>query len=53
MLDVLEKCFPEQMQSAPWKEKLQQMIPLYHASISDSAWLQHRAENNHILHLDD
>lgn len=53
MLDVLEKCFPAQMQSAEWKEKLGQMIPLYHAAITEEEWLQHRAVNNHLLHLDD
>lgn len=53
MLDVLEKCFPAQMQSAEWKDKLQQMIPLYHADIKEEEWLQHRAANNQLLHLDD
>ena len=53
MLDVLNKCFPAQMQSAEWKEKLSAMIPLYHADIKDDEWLQHRAKNNHTLHLDD
>jgi malate dehydrogenase (quinone) len=53
MLDVLEKCFPGLMQSATWKEKLNQVIPLYHAAITDEDWLRHRAANNHILHLDD
>ena len=53
MLDVLNKCFPAQMQSAEWKEKLSAMIPLYHPEIKDEEWLQHRAKNNHTLHLDD
>jgi len=53
MLDVLEKCFAAQLQSAEWKQKLQQIIPLYNSSVSDEEWLAHRAKNNHILHLDD
>ena len=53
MLDVLNKSFPGLMNSEEWKEKLQQMIPLYHANIKDEEWLEHRAKNNHTLHLDD
>jgi malate dehydrogenase (quinone) len=51
MLDVLEKCFSELMQSDEWKNKLQKIIPLYNAK--DVDWLQHRKMNNGILHLDD
>lgn len=29
MLDLMERCFPEQMQSESWKTKLQTMIPTY------------------------
>lgn len=29
MLDVLKKCFPEQMASAAWKQKLKKMTPSY------------------------
>jgi malate dehydrogenase (quinone) len=53
MLDVLNKCFSSLMQTAEWKKKLTNMIPLYSNNISNEAWLQHRATNNHILHLDD
>ncbi len=53
MLDVLEKCFGEQMQTEAWQTKLKMMIPLYAAKMSDEDWLMHRAKNNHILHLDD
>ncbi len=53
MLEVLEKCFPAQMQSAEWKEKLHRMIPLYHEAVTDAECLHHRKINNAILHLDD
>ncbi|MBP6430577.1 MAG: malate dehydrogenase (quinone) [Ferruginibacter sp.] len=51
MLDVLEKCFSELMQSNEWKNKLQEIIPLYNAV--DVDWLKHRKINNGVLHLDD
>jgi malate dehydrogenase (quinone) len=53
MLEVLNKCFPAEMESTVWKEKLAEMIPLYHDEVRDEEFLQHRAKNNHILHLDD
>jgi malate dehydrogenase (quinone) len=34
MLDVLKKCFPEQMKSAEWKQKLKRMVPAYSAPIN-------------------
>jgi malate dehydrogenase (quinone) len=51
MLDVMESCFGELMQSDEWKNKLQKIIPLYNAK--DLNWLKHRKVNNGILHLDD
>ncbi len=51
MLDVLEKCFGNLMESDEWKNKLQKITPLYNAVEVD--WLQHRRINNTILHLDD
>ena len=37
MLEVLERCFPQQMQSAAWQERLHAMIPSYgHCLISDA-----------------
>ncbi|MBC7409199.1 MAG: malate dehydrogenase (quinone), partial [Arcicella sp.] len=35
MLEVMEECFPELMQSAEWKEKLGEMIPSYGKSLKD------------------
>ena len=35
MLDVLHRCFPEQMHSEEWKTKLKEMIPSYGLSLID------------------
>ncbi len=35
MLEVMEECFPELMQSKEWKEKLSEMIPSYGKSLKD------------------
>jgi malate dehydrogenase (quinone) len=53
MLEVLKSCFPQLMQSEEWKQKLEQVIPLYDDSISVEEIVQHRAKNNAVLHLDD
>ena len=34
MLDVLKKCFPEQMKSPEWKNMIKQMAPSYGAPIN-------------------
>ncbi|MEL1244069.1 malate:quinone oxidoreductase [Flavobacterium sp. DGU11] len=36
MLDVIERCFPEEMQSAEWKNKLREMIPSHGQSLNDN-----------------
>ena len=36
MLQVLPKCFPEQMQSEPWLDKLKKMIPSYGQSLNEN-----------------
>lgn len=48
MLDVIEKCFPEEMKN--WEGKIKQMIPSY-KMIDESALLAHRARANEILKL--
>jgi malate dehydrogenase (quinone) len=53
MLDVLKSCFPQLMQSDEWKQKLEQVIPLYDENIAVEEIVEHRAKNNEILHLDD
>ena len=42
MLEVMEECFPELMQSAEWKEKLGEMIPSYGKSLKDDKELTKR-----------
>ena len=37
MLEVLERCFPQQMQSAAWQDKLKTMIPSYGRSLITDA----------------
>ncbi len=39
MIDVLKKCFPLQMQSAKWQEKLKEMIPSFGKSLADNGEL--------------
>jgi malate dehydrogenase (quinone) len=53
MLDVLKSCFTNLMQSNEWKQKLEQVIPLYDENISVEEIIEHRAKNNAVLHLDD
>jgi malate dehydrogenase (quinone) len=53
MLEVLNSCFPQLMQSDEWKQKLEQMIPLYDESIPVETIIEHRRKNNALLHLDD
>lgn len=42
MLEVLERCFPQQMQSSAWQDKLKAMIPSYGSSLIDDATLAAR-----------
>ena len=53
MLQVLEKCFPQQMASAEWQNTLKTMIPSYGESlITDTALLQRvRAQTLSVLRL--
>lgn len=55
MLEVLESCFPEKMQSVEWQQKLKNMIPLYGNPFDghEADWLQQRENSNAVLHLDD
>jgi malate dehydrogenase (quinone) len=34
MIDLLHRCFPDQVQSAAWQEKLRTMIPSYGRSLA-------------------
>jgi len=42
MLDVVERCFPQQLQSAAWQETLREMIPAYGHSLIEEADLAER-----------
>lgn len=39
MLDLLKRCFPEQMQKPAWQQKIKQMIPSYGIPLGDDAAL--------------
>jgi malate dehydrogenase (quinone) len=39
MLDLLKRCFKEEMSSKAWQQKLKQMIPSYGQSLSEDAEL--------------
>jgi malate dehydrogenase (quinone) len=42
MLNVLDICFKDKMQSAGWKQKISEMIPTYGTNLSDDAELCRR-----------
>jgi len=42
MIELLNRCFKEEMASAQWKEKLKVMIPSYGQALSDDAALTHK-----------
>ena len=46
MLDVMNRCFPEKMQSEAWQEKLREMIPSYGQSINANIPLLRQARYN-------
>ncbi|HEY4652538.1 MAG TPA: malate:quinone oxidoreductase, partial [Pontibacter sp.] len=39
MLQLLQRCFPQQMQQPAWRDKLQQMIPSFGRSLATDAEL--------------
>jgi len=54
MLDVLKKCYPEEMKSEEWKDTLKKMIPTYGQTIHDNPALckATRARTTRILKLE-
>ena len=54
MLDLLEKCFPEQLATEGWQQTLRRLIPSYGLSLaSDPELLQRvRTESHRVLALD-
>ncbi|MEC4005375.1 malate:quinone oxidoreductase [Flavobacterium sp. SUN052] len=53
MIDVLNKCFKDEMNSEKWHEKLKEMIPSYESSLNENEQLlkEIRANNCAILKL--
>jgi malate dehydrogenase (quinone) len=53
MIELLEKCFPEQMKSEAWQNKLKEMIPSFGQALSHNADLtkQVRQKTNEVLKL--
>ena len=53
MIDVLNKCFKDEMKTAPWIAKMRQMIPTYGKHLGDDAFLTEktRARTHEILGL--
>lgn len=45
MLDLLKRCFPEQMQTTEWQGKMRVMIPSYGRSLADNAELYRETKN--------
>jgi malate dehydrogenase (quinone) len=53
MLDVLKKCFTNEMNTDAWKQQLATMIPIYSNSTDYNKFIFQRRLNNNLLHLDD
>lgn len=52
MLEVLEKCYPEQMATQEWKAKLSEMIPSFGKSLRDDADLIRKVRKESAASLD-
>jgi malate dehydrogenase (quinone) len=46
MLDLLKKCFSEQMRTTAWQQKIKQMIPSYGVPLNDDAALLKKVRNH-------
>lgn len=46
MLEVLEKCFPEKMNSVEWKEKVSEMVPTYGKDLANDPELIKQARKS-------
>ena len=53
MLSLLEKCFPDQLRTEAWQQKLREMIPSYGQSLSDNPTLcrELRSYTSEVLEL--
>ncbi len=45
MIDVLAKCFPDQMASVEWKNKIKEMIPTFGESLKTNGELLHKTRD--------
>ncbi|MDX2304772.1 MAG: malate dehydrogenase (quinone) [Microscillaceae bacterium] len=52
MLELIEKCFKDKMQSAEWQQKLQEMIPSYGKSLYEHQELCRKIRENTHRHLE-
>lgn len=54
MLDLIEKCFPEQLKTADWQNVIKEMIPTYGQSLIDNPELcrETRERTTEILKLE-
>lgn len=55
MIDVIERCFPDELQNGGWSAKLQEMIPSYGQSLIENSALcqQVRAQTAAVLQIKD
>lgn len=55
MVDVIERCFPDELKNGGWSAKLREMIPSYGQSLIEHSALcqQVRAETAAVLQIDD
>ena len=51
MLEVLENCFKEEMQSLEWQAKIEEMIPSYKKSLQDDPELLRKVRNRTLTTL--
>ncbi|MGV3540787.1 MAG: malate:quinone oxidoreductase [Rufibacter sp.] len=53
MVDLIHRCFPEQVKSPEWQSKIKQMIPSYGISLKENPQLceEVRAHTAHVLQL--
>jgi malate dehydrogenase (quinone) len=53
MLDLLKRCFPNQLQTKDWQEKLKRMVPSYGKALADDPKLcnEVRAHTSKVLEL--
>ena len=53
MLELLKKCFPEQMSTAQWQSKIREMIPSFGQELAKSPELLHkvRTHSTEVLQL--